>query len=247
MAFIPINYDALLVVIIVLVGAWVLRQIDRRWGYRFTDDCSTKLRRLQEAHDREREELEGRINWLVTQLMQAGVPPKITPAEKLLPTKPLLLVVGPAQDIYAEDREALRRARIPFHRLVNATKHTISNELRARRQDGTLYPWIHVSSHANEQGVELADGMADGAWWHNQLDGVKVVFLAACKTDHVATALAGLVTVIYTTEDIDNETGGALTYAFWRRMKEHANARRAYEQAIEECPAAGEYTNIREH
>lgn len=241
------SYDEVFIAAFVITGIWALSLIDKRFGHRFNDDeCLERLAELEQGYEKRIAELEGRITWLVVQLQRASVPIPLPVRTDVLPTKPLLLVVGPAQDIYAEDREALRRARIPFQRLVNATKHTISSELRARRQDGTLYPWIHVSSHAGEDGIELADGLSSAEWWQNQLDGVKVIFLAACRTDHVASALAGLVTVVYTSEDIENEIAGDLTYAFWRRMREHGDPRRAYNQAIQECPQAAEYTNIRE-
>lgn len=168
--------------------------------------------------------------------------------EVLLPTKPLLLILGSDPNLWDTDRLAIGRAGILFQRITYATKASIEAELQARRQDRTLYPWIHITSHADASGIHLSDGVAEAMWWYDTFrgTGIKVVFLAACKTNHVASALAGLVTVVFVNnEDIENADAGAFTYAFWRMMKEHGDARRAYDEAIVEVPQVSEFTDIR--
>ena len=203
------------------------------------------------------EELTRRVNFLVSQLQLAGVQLQdlreqlngqpVVPPAKMAPIKPLLLICGPDTTMCELDRDALRRTGVPFQRLGNATKASITGELRRRRQAGTLYPWVHVTAHADARGVELADGLAGGEWWAGELDGVQVVLLAACKTETVADALAGLVTVVFVSNtDIETNDAADFTYAFWRHMKEHGDPVRAYRQAIAEVPQVAEFTDIRE-
>lgn len=246
MAWWPLNYDTVVVGIIVLGGWIALRLLDTRIGRRWADSSNEeRLLALRNECREKIEELEARVEWLLFQLQHPPSERKDAPKVERQPAKPLLLIVGTTAIDYEKDREALRRARVPFQRMVNPTREAIRQELLAARQDDNSYVWLHVSSHADAEGIVLADGIASATWWHNHIDGVKVVFLAACKTNHVAQTLAGLTTVIYVMEEIDDQTAGELTYAFWRRMKEHGDPRRSYAQALEECPTAGEFTNIR--
>ncbi len=204
-----------------------------------------------------REQLEERVDFLVSELQKAGArireleqtallarPPD--PAKpSALPAKPLLIICGDDQDLCTNDRQALRRAGVPFQRLTHATKQSIADELRRRRQSGNLYPWVHIPAHANAVGIALADGVAEPGWWHEQLDGIRVVFLAACQTSSVADVLAGLVTVVFVYEDIDDRDASDFTYAFWRRMQTNGDPVAAYQAAIIEVPTVAEFTDIR--
>jgi hypothetical protein len=172
-------------------------------------------------------------------------------AEPLLPAKPLLIVSGAGpriEEIFARDRAALRRANVPFHRLLNASKASISAELRRRRQDGTLYPWVLVSAHAGTQGIELADGFAAGEWWGTAFDGIRVVVLAACSASTVADELAGLVDmVVWFSETVQNDDAADFSYAFWRRLVGGTPAVQAYAEALRECPQVAEFVDMRQN
>jgi hypothetical protein len=255
-------FSVLVIVVIAFVG---LRLIESRLGHRLFEseapDCEDEIRQLRAQLDEERErnrrenelkdtrirELERRVEWLVGQLQRAGrvTEERPEPPAALPPAKPLLLVCGPDTEMCNLDRQSLRRAGISFQRLAPASKATVDDELRRRRQDGSLYWWLHITAHADDAGIALADGIAPPSWWSERLDGIKVVFLAACRTAAVADALAGLCTVIFVHEDIDNRDAADFTYAFWRRMREHGDPQAAYRQAILETPQVSEYTDIR--
>lgn len=252
-----------IVLAILLFG--LLRWLDRR-GRGDHADCDRQIAQLvadmeeqRQLYEKRIHELELRVDFLVEQLQRAGTKIKelerkssqpAAPSEQRtvpeLPlSKPMLVVCGADATMCDLDRRSIRRAGIPFQRLYHATKPMVADELRRRRQDGTLYPWLHVTAHASQAGIELEDGIADPAWWHEHLDGVEVVFLAACETSAVADALAGLVTVIFVQEQIENRDASDFTYAFWRRMREHGNPRQAYQQAIAEAPQVAEFSDIR--
>lgn len=259
------SIGSLLIVILCFVG---LRIAERFIGHRLFEpeqpDCESEIQQLRLQLDEERErnraesdrkdarirELERRVEWLIGQLQRSGqsfdsaIQHKTT-SQLQMPTKPLLLVCGSDNAMCDMDRQALRRGGISFQRLYAATQATVDDELRRRRQDGTLYPWLHITAHADEHGIHLADGITTPAWWSERIDGIRVVFLAACNTETVADALAGLTTVVFVHEDIDNRDAASFTYAFWRRMREHGDPRQAYNQAIQETPQVAEFTDIR--
>lgn len=268
--------DTLTVLAVVTAAFIALRWLERRWGHRLgetSDPCEERIAALrhemeiQRVQDTQRirelelrhtedgrriDELTRRVEFLVSQLQIAGVQlhdmrhqAQVVPIPAL-PPKPLLHICGDELTMCEMDRNALRRSGVLFQRLWRATKRSVEEEMRRRRQAGTLYPWLHISAHADTHGIQLADGVAPPAWWANHLDGVQVVLLAACNTETVADALAGLVTVIFVSnEEIENRDAADFTYAFWRRMREHGDPVRAYEQAIGEVPAVAEFTDIR--
>lgn len=261
------NGDTLTVLAIVIVAFFVLRRLERFFAHRlgeepdpahYEEQISDLQRQLTEQKDRYEQrirELERRVDFLVGELQRAGIrihdleqgaTKLATPTPKPeLPAKPLVLVVGSSAQMGEVDRQSLRRANVPFHRLNGASKGDVVAFLRGQRQNGTLPPWMHVSAHASPDGVELADGLAAPSWWHEQVKGMNVVFLAACKTARVAEALAGLVTVVFVYEDIGDQDASDFTYAFWRRMVEHGDPVKAYRQAVVEAPQIAEFTDIR--
>lgn len=203
------------------------------------------LRRQLDAADRRIEQIEAENIRLTQRVAELEAQLKIAPLPSL-PPKPLLIISGDDMDIFQRDRASVRRAEILFHRLVHATRASITAELRRRRQDNTLYPWILISAHAGPEGILLSDGIAPPEFWHNVLDGVKVIVLATCSSSTVADELAGLVeTVIWFSEDVDTQHAADFNYAFWRRMKMAANTHVVFADALREVPAVAEFVDIR--
>lgn len=254
-----------LAVVLAILLFGLLRWLDRR-GRGDHADCDRQIAQLvadmeeqRQLYEKRIHELELRVDFLVEQLQRAGTkikelerkssqpaaPPEHRTAPELPLSKPMLVICGADPGMCDMDRRSIRRAGIPFQRLYHATKAAVADEMRRRRQDGTLYPWVHITAHAGPNGIDLEDGTAPPEWWHEHLVDIDVVFLAACETSAVADALAGLVTVVFVHEQIENRDASDFTYAFWRRMKEHGNARLAYQQAIVEAPQVAEFTDIR--
>ena len=239
-----VNPDIIIVGLVVVATFIFMRWLERKIGHRISET----------DYERKVEVLEERVKWLLDELQLAKA--RIRDLERAqgnmvsakvtaIPAKPLLFICGPDTRLCEIDRVALRRVNISFQRLQAATQQTVSDELRRRRQDNTLYPWLHITAHAGEDGIHLADGVAPPAFWNDVLSGVQVVFLAACQTGAVADALAGMVTVIYVLEEIDNRDASDFTYAFWRRMREHGDPVQAYRQAVVEAPQIAEFTDVR--
>lgn len=214
-----------------------------------------ELERIRREHNRElterNQELQKRIDWLLGQIQEDGVKIKLLEAQAgasvttLSIAKPLLLICGDVSQFCTADRMAIRKAGVPFHRIIESTKQKIDDEFRRRRADSTLYKWVHISSHAGASGIQLVDGLAGADWWNELLEGVQVIFLAACKTVEIADALAGMLTVVSTTEEIEDKHAADFTYIFWRQMKEHGRPERAYQEALLAVPQVAEFTDIR--
>lgn len=207
-------------------------------------------RKITQQHD----EMEERVNWLLEQLKAEGVKVKALetqmrniPQEQNEDTlaKPLLLICGGVSSFCTADRMAIRKAGVAFHRMLDATTQKIEGELRRRRSDNTLYKWVHVSGHASAAGVKLGEIVVAPPWWNETLIGIDVLFLAACETVDVADALAGMMTVVSTTEEIENKDAADFTYIFWRQMNTHGNPGRAYQEALLAVPQVAEFTDIR--
>lgn len=263
------SQEVVIALLVAVVAFVVLRWAEARFYQRTDNDhalCEQQIAHLTLEIEQQRQryeqrirELEQRVDFLVSELQRAGIqikelerktsvpaaPDQRTAPEQSL-SKPMLMICGADATMCDLDRRAIRRAGIPFQRLYHGTKAAVADELRRRRQDNTLYPWIHITAHAGAQGIALEDGIAPPSWWHEHLDGIEVVFLAACETSTVADDLAGLVgAVVFVQEPIENRDASDFTYAFWRRMREHGNARLAYQQAITEAPQVAEFTDIR--
>jgi hypothetical protein len=164
----------------------------------------------------------------------------------LIPPKPLLLILGDDAEINERDRHALRRARVDYQRLTNATQKSVVAELRRRREEGTLYPWLHISAHGGENGIRLSDGIADPDFWHENLAGIHIIFLASCSSSTTADELAGLADwVIYFQEGVGNQDASDFTYAFWLRIGQGMLPSKAYKIALEAVPAVAEFVDIR--
>jgi len=160
---------------------------------------------------------------------------------------PLLAIFGPDKDIEKEDLAALRQARIPFRRIVDATKSLVSREFLRRREARDLYRWVHVGAHAGPDGVRLTDGLAGPEFWNEHLVDVEGVFLAGCEDIEVADWLIGRVNwVVSTMERVDSELTGRFTKVFWEAIACNKSARLAYREACRVAGTFAEYTDFRE-
>ena len=204
-------------------------------------EASQKIADLEQENTQLRAELEQVRQALAT--LNVAVP-----VSKLaLPARPLLLVIGD-KALGRTDETAVERARIPYRRLVNCTAQMLDDELRRRRQDGTLYPWLHLTAHSGPEGIQLADGVVDRNWLvdRQRLQGIKILFLNGCSNVALADSLAGLVDrVIVVYEEIDDRDAGDFCYTFWNAVGHGATADEAFWEALRKTPQVSPYVDIR--
>ena len=100
----------------------------------------------------------------------------LTPAGRTL-----LVCIGPDSALML-DLAALRAVRsatgLKFMRLLDATRPKFADTLRRERSLGRPVELLHLALHASPEGVEFADGVADGNWLSERLFGVRIMLLA---------------------------------------------------------------------
>lgn len=218
------------------------------WGKPSVSDIrwlldQVKVERQEQATELEQarktiEQLKKRIEELEAELVQFK---RIS----ALPTTPLLLICGD-KGFCAQDAAQITKARVWYRVIENATRNSIEDELMRRRQNGDLYPWLHISAHGSEAGILLADGIAEPNWWNRQLEGVKVVLAANCESVEVGDALAGVVDyVIVFYGDRESDYMSSFAYAFWREMAATNDAKAAYKKALIDVPAIRPHVDLR--
>ncbi len=161
------------------------------------------------------------------------------------PPRPLLLVIGDSESGKA-DETSLLRSKIPFLRLSSCTIQELDDEIRRRRQDNTMYWWIHIAAHMGPEGIQMKDGIISIDWLARRMNNVKVLFLNGCKNVTLADQLAGLVErVVVVYENINNRDAGDFAYAFWTSIASGAEPDMAFTSALRDVPQIASYVDIR--
>jgi hypothetical protein len=156
-----------------------------------TDEVRFLKGRIKEL-EAEVKTLKATVEILVERLRHEEVP-TAAQANKL-PPRPVLLVFGNV-NFGEQDRQALRRAGIPFFRLSHGKLDELRNEIQRRRSDGTLYDIVHFAAKGTEDGfIDLNGQFVDGAQLADVLSGVRGVFLSTCSNHYVVTTLQTLCT-----------------------------------------------------
>ena len=105
----------------------------------------------------------------------------VAPGERYPAGRTLLVCIGPDSALML-DLAALRAVRsatgLKFHRLLDATRPKFAETLRRERSLGRPVELLHLALHASPEGVEFADGVADGNWLSERLFGVRIMLLA---------------------------------------------------------------------
>jgi hypothetical protein len=157
----------------------------------------------------------------------------------------LLVCVGPDSALML-DLAALRTVRsatgLKFLRLLEATRPKFATALRRERSFGRPIELLHLALHASDQGIQFADGVADGNWLSERLFGVRIVLLASCARDSVGDWLGAVPHVITLSEEIAHEDAAVLAQHFWHNIGLNMEPGEALDEALGHCPpAVGEY------
>lgn len=159
--------------------------------------------------------------------------------------KATLLVMGDSQFGMA-DRNALRRAGIRFHRLVDGSFSSLREELQRKRSEGRQYKVIHISSHANETGIQFSDGKYSGRDISDILDGVELLFLASCSNVNLSDNILGIVpNIVVVYEEVDTNDMESFVYEFYNELKVDFNILRSFNAAVAKVPSVSEFVDFR--
>jgi len=211
---------------------------------RLASDLAEARRRIGEL-EAENRQLRADLNALRQLVNRTTSPAPEAPPAQQLPSHPLLLVMGD-EAAGQIDEAAIMRARISYRRRQNCTAQDLDEELRRRRLDGTLYPWIHIAAHMGPEGIQLGNDVVSRDWLLRRLQGVQILFLNGCENVKVADGLAGLVdwvVVIY--EKIDQRDAGDFAYSFWNAIATSQSPAQAYLRALKEVPQVSAFVDMR--
>jgi hypothetical protein len=151
----------------------------------------------------------------------------------------LLVCIGPDSALML-DLAALRAVRsatgLTFMRVLNATRPKFATTLRRERDLGRPVELLHLALHASPEGVEFADGVADGNWLSERLFGVRIMLLASCQGDGVGDWLGVVPHVITLSEEISHEDAAVLTQHFWHNVGLGKEPGVALDDALTHCP-----------
>lgn len=159
---------------------------------------------------------------------------------------PPLLLIASDEYFQRQDEVALNKAKMPYRRIVGATRDKIEQELRKARQQKTMYRYIVFSAHSNTSGVKLADDTYLDAYWLNQnLIGAEIVVLANCKSSDVANGLINIVPyVISMLESIPTQASQSFIEVFWTNIVDGNDVEMAFTEALGVEPGIRSYAEL---
>ncbi len=154
------------------------------------------------------------------------------------PMRQLLVAVG--DSAFDVDLSALRKAQraggLSFVRISPATRAQLERKLERDRSLGRPARWLHLSVHANRDGVQFADGMATWEWLSEILAGVEVLVVAGCLSDRAVDLLGVVPYVIAFSEEVENRDATLFAEAFWTAMAQRGDVDIALDLALDRCP-----------
>ncbi|MFN8469786.1 MAG: hypothetical protein U0X20_29790 [Caldilineaceae bacterium] len=140
------------------------------------------------------------------------------------------------------DLAALRAVRsatgLAFKRMLDTSRPRFAGALRRERNLGRPVELLHLALHASPDGIEFADGIADGSWLSERLFGVRIMLLASCRGDSIGDWLGVVPHVITLSEDITHEDAAVLTQHFWHNIGLSMDPGAALDEALTHCPPA---------
>lgn len=173
-------------------------------------------------------------------------------AAEILPvrvTGEILVGVGTDPMLQA-DLAALRKVEnrsggaIKIIRLSPATLANLKRTLDRHRKGGKPIRWVHLSVHACEEGVALADDLVSGQWLSENMSGVETLVINGCESDVVADWVGLVPYVVSMREAIPNADAANFCEAFWQGIAEGLDVEAAFDRSLVRVPAVAEYAEL---
>ena len=159
--------------------------------------------------------------------------------------KATLLVLGD-NSFGTADRNALRRAGVLFHRLIDGSFKSLREELQRKRSEGRQYKIVHISSHASELGIQFSDGVFTGDELSNILDDIHLLFLASCNNVSIADKVLGIVDdIIVVYENVNTNDMESFVFEFYNELKINFDIDSSFNSAIKKVPSVAEFVDRR--
>ncbi|MBX3050824.1 MAG: CHAT domain-containing protein [Caldilineaceae bacterium] len=196
--------------------------------------------------------LQETVNWLLNQLMAAGVSVPLGIGNRLLKSdqpaqtaQRVVMGVWPDRaDLSSIDgqseKESVRRMGLRYHVLNGeVTKERLLREWKSVR------PMIvHVGAHATTTGIELSDGLSTVGYWAGlaRRFDTKLVVLNACESLDIADAMhdAGADSVVGMMDVIKDATALEFTASFYRWLSGGSTVKEAVDLSTLSLDGSGD-------
>lgn len=149
------------------------------------------------------------------------------------------LALGLGTDPMLEiDLAALRGVRgVHLSVLRNVSMRSLTGLLERHRANGRAVRYLHLAAHARREGIEFADGLADGMWLSRTLGGVDVLVVGGCNSDAVGDLLSVVPHAVTMSDAVDNHDAAIFAKVFWSKIGEGATVDEAMDDALMRSPA----------
>lgn len=154
--------------------------------------------------------------------------------------QPVLMVCVGDDPALTVDLAALRKVAVVtgmmYHRITGVTRDLFDAYMRRERSHDRQVKYLHLSVHADADGLKFGDGIVDGNWLSERLAGVVVLLLAGCEGDAVGDWLGVVPYVVSLAEAITHEDAAMLTLHFWMAIGNGLRPDNALDMALKRCP-----------
>lgn len=141
-------------------------------------------------------------------------------------------------------RNVTNRTGLRLTRLLPVTKASLETYLSRHRLRGKPVRFVHFAVHSSPDGLVFSDGIADGVWLSEALQGVDVVLIAGCQSDAVGDLIGVVPAVVSMREDVGHREAASFALVFWTAIGEGTDATDAYDLALKRVPAVSEYAEL---
>ena len=159
----------------------------------------------------------------------------------------LLAVLGTDEALQV-DLSVLRgvanRTGMRLTRLMPVTKTSLDTYLSRHRAQGRPVRYVHFAVHSGPNGLQFADGIADGLWLSEVLADVDVVLIAGCQSDAIGDLIGVVDTVVSMREDVRHSDAASFAGAFWTAIGEGETPEAAYDKALRTVPRVSEFAEL---
>lgn len=153
---------------------------------------------------------------------------------------PLLVASGSDSNLEM-DYESLRavqsRSGMRFTRIKNATLKSIDEKLTRARVDKRPFDKLHLSLHANPEGIILGGELITSSQMSETFKGIKVLLIAGCSASKLGGRLGSVRHVVTFSEDVPHDDASVFAQAFWTEIGYGKEAPQAFETALDTSPA----------
>lgn len=195
------------------------------------------------------EELEGRQEFLVSELQKAGMKNMELQRQLDVSTRnqpqteisPVLVVIG-SDAALKLDLTAMRAVQsetgMEFRRITDATFPVVKQYLDRARLNGHPYDKMHLAVRADHHGLILSGQVVDNIQFSEILKDVKILLIVGCAGSFIGDYLGVVPYVVTISETTSQADTAFFCRAFWTQIGKGKDATEALRSALRSAPSS---------